>query len=312
MKSIGFSTLMLSFLTGSAIAAQTDAGKAIEKPAPPTTAQVLANSSAHDWRQPDPANLLYLDLAGGGRVIMELAPAFAPRHADNIRALAREHYFDQLAILRVQENYVVQWGDPDGKREVGKAKRTLPAEFFRSATGLNFSWLPDGDVYAPEVGFVDGFAAARNSETGQAWLAHCYGTLGVGRDMGADSGGGTELYVVIGHSPRHLDRNITVAGRVLQGMEKLTVLPRGTGALGFYEKPEQYVSIQSLRVAADLPEAEQVPLEVLRTDTPTWNAYVDTRRNRRDSWFLEPTGHVELCNVGVPVRAVTMLAKAGQ
>lgn len=272
------------------------------KPALNSTSEVLAQTTAADWREPAPENLLVMELASG-RVVMELAPQFAPHHADNIRALAHEHYYDGLAILRVQENYVVQWGDPDEKRDIKQARRTIPGEFWRSMSGLNFTVLPDGDVYAPEVGYSDGFAAARNPKSGEAWLAHCYGALGVGRGMGADSGGGPELYVVIGHSPRHLDRNITVAGRVLQGMENLTILPRGTGALGFYEKPEQYVTIRSLKVASDMPAAQRPHLQVLRTDTASWTSYVDLRRNRRDPWFLDPTGHVELCNVGVPVRA---------
>ena len=269
-----------------------------------TTSDVLDHSEASDWRTPKAVDLLILTLDNDARVVMELAPAFAPNHAENLRALAREHYFDGLAIMRAQENYVVQWGDPDGdKREIKTAKRNLPGEFFRSASGLNFSALPDADVYAPEVGYVDGFPAARDPKRREAWLAHCYAALGVGRAMSTDSGGGTELYVVIGHAPRHLDRNITLAGRVLQGMEHLSVLPRGTGALGFYEKPEQYVKIRSLRLAADLPEAERIPLQVLRTDTPTWKAYVETRRYRRDPWFIEATGHADVCNVGVPVRA---------
>ncbi|WP_428312459.1 peptidylprolyl isomerase [Hydrocarboniphaga sp.] len=280
------------------------------KPAPVSAAkaavlnnvsEVLAQTRPADWREPAPDNLLVMQLATGS-VVMELAPQFAPHHADNIRALAHEHYYDGLSILRVQENYVVQWGDPDEKREIKSAQRTIAGEFWRPTTGLNFTPLADGDVYAPEVGYSDGFAAARDPKRGEAWLAHCYGALGVGRGMGADSGGGPELYVVIGHSPRHLDRNITVAGRVLQGMEHLTVLPRGTGALGFYEKPEQYVTIRSLQVASDMPAAQRPQLQVLRTDTASWDAYVDVRRNRRDSWFLDPVGHVELCNVGVPVR----------
>ena len=308
MRLIQFSACMAFVVSACSQAApKPEAQTAAAAPAPRTTTEVLAQSSAADWREPEAENLLVMELASG-RVVMELAPEFAPQHAANIRALAREHYYDGLAILRVQENYVVQWGDPDEKREIKKARRTLPGEFLRPLSGLAFTPLPDGDVYAPEVGYSKGFAAARDPKSGQAWLTHCYGALGVGRGMGADSGGGPELYVVIGHSPRHLDRNITVAGRVLQGMENLTVLPRGSGALGFYEKPEQYVGIRSLRVASDLQPADRPHLQVLRTDTASWAAYVDARRNRRDSWFLEPTGRVEVCNVGVPVRVPPLIS----
>lgn len=272
---------------------------------PRTMAEVLASTTPADWRAADPASTLYLQL-GTGRVVIELAPAFAPEHAANLRILARQKYFDGLAILRAQDNYVVQWGDPDGKRPLGEARAALPPEFTADyaaiAKSAPFTVLPDGDVYAPEVGFVDGFPAARDPRTGQAWLAHCYGMVGVGRGNDPGSGNATELYVVIGHSPRHLDRNIAVVGRVLKGMELLSALPRGTGPLGFYEQPAQYVPVQSLRFAADLPAAERENLEVLRTDTAAFRRLVEARRNRRDDWYLVPAGRVELCNVPIPVR----------
>jgi peptidylprolyl isomerase len=126
--------------------------------------------------------------------------------------------------------------------------------------------------------------------------------VGAGRDNDVDSGGGTELYVVIGHAPRHLDRNVTLVGRVVQGMELLSALPRGTGALGFYEKPEQRVPIRSIRIASDVPPPQRTELEILRTDTPTFTAYVEARRNRREEWFKVPAGHVDVCNVPIAVR----------
>jgi peptidylprolyl isomerase len=126
--------------------------------------------------------------------------------------------------------------------------------------------------------------------------------VGAGRDVEADSSNGTSLYVVIGQSPRMLDRNITVVGRVVQGMELLSVLPRGTGALGFYEKPEQYVPIQSVKLASQLPENERTPLQLLRTDSAAFSELVESRRNRRDEWYKRPAGHIDLCNVPLPVR----------
>lgn len=267
----------------------------------PAMSEVLAASKATDWRALDPERTLYLELATG-RVVIELAPQFAPNHVANILALVREQYFDGLAIMRVQDNYVVQWGDADGKRPLRAAKKTLTAEFDRSARGLPFTVLPDPDSYAAQVGFSDGFHAARDSATGTAWMAHCYGAVGVGRDVAADSGGGTELYAVIGHSPRHLDRNVTLVGRVVKGIELFSVLPRGTGDLGFYERAEQRVPIRSVRIAANVPASERTQLEVLRTDTPTFSALIEARRNRTDEWFKYKVGRVELCNVPVPVR----------
>ena len=275
---------------------------------PPTMAAVLEASTAADWRRPAPEDTLYLELATG-RVVIELAPAFAPRHVAQIRALARAKYYDGLAIVRVQENYVVQWGDPDAaapekRRSTGDQPRTLAAELSRPIEGAPpFARLADGDVYAPEAGHSQGFPVARDPKAGSTWLAHCYGMVGAGRDEAADSGGGTELYVVIGHAPRHLDRNVTLVGRVLSGMEHLTTLPRGTGALGFHEKAEQRVPIRAIRLASEVPAAERSALEVFRTDTEAFRRLVESRRNRHEPWFLEPTGRIELCNVPVPVRA---------
>jgi len=271
-------------------------------------ADALARSKPEDWAPPDPENTLYMELPAG-RVVIVLAPNFAPNHVNNVKSLAREHYYDGLAIIRAQDNYVVQWGDPNAEkldlaRKILKSKRTLPPEFDRDIDPkLNFTRLPDGDVYASEVGFSDGFPVARDPKSSKTWLVHCYGMAGAGRDTAPDSGGGTEIYVVIGHAPRHLDRNVTLFGRVVSGMELLSAVPRGTGPLGFYEKPEQRITIKSIRVAADLPAAERSSIELMRTDSPIFQELIESRRNRREEWFQKPAGHIELCNVPLPVRA---------
>jgi peptidylprolyl isomerase len=280
----------------------------------PTMAGVLAKSKPDDWRLLDPENTLYMELSGG-RVVIELAPLFAPRHVANVKALARERYYDGLAIVRAQDNYVVQWADPDvekpeSARKIQQAHRTLPAEFDRPLDSkVAFARLADADGYAREVGFSGGFPVARDRRTGRMWLVHCYGMVGAGRDNPPDSGGGTELYAVIGHAPRQLDRNVTLLGRVVQGMEFLSSLPRGSGAMGFYDKPEQRVPIRSVRVAADVPLAERSALEVMRTDTPAFQDLIESRRNRREDWFGTPAGHIDVCNVPIPVRAKSQDAR---
>jgi peptidylprolyl isomerase len=279
-----------------------------------TTADILAASKPSDWRSLDPDNTLYLDLAAG-RVVIELAPAFAPLHAANIKTLVREHYFDGLAILRVQDNFVTQWGDPgadkpETTRSLGKAAKTLAPEFERAiGNDLPFAALPDGDIYATQVGFSNGMPAARDAKSDKAWLTHCYGMVGAGRDVGVDTGPGSELYVVIGQAPRQLDRNIALVGRVVQGMEMLAALPRGSGALGFYEKPEQRVAIKSVRLAADVPAGERTNLEIMRTESTTFADVIESRRNRRDDWYKVPAGKIDLCNVPIPVRAAGGEAK---
>lgn len=266
----------------------------------PSLGDILEQSPASDWRAVNPEDTLYVDLPGG-RVIIELAPEYAPNHATNIRALARAHYWDGAPIVRSQDNYVVQWGRDEGDTtSFGSAQRSLQPEFDRVRAGVNVTRLQDPDSYAREVGFANGFPVA--GQNGRSWLAHCYGMVGAGRGDTADSGSGAELYVVNGHAPRHLDRNVTLVGRVLQGMELLSSLRRGTGPLGFYETPEERTIIRSVRLASELPASERVNLETLRTDSATFRAVIDSRRTRRESWFLEPTGRINLCNVPLPVR----------
>lgn len=284
-----------------------DAGKTVkaEKAAKPyqSVGDILKASQPGDWRPLNPENTLYLELEKG-RVVIELAPEFAPAHADNIRTLVREGYYDGLAIVRSHENYVVQWADPDEKRELKKAKSKLPPEFTVPVpAGQVFSTLPDRDGFAPQAGHVNGFAAGRDPKSQQTWLAHCYGAVGVARGNELDSGSGTSLYVVIGHAPRQLDRNIAVVGRVMKGMELLTTLPRGSGALGFYEKAEERTPVKAIRIAADVPEAERSALEVIRTDAPVFGRIKDALRNRGGDWYKVPAGYVDLCNVAIPVRA---------
>lgn len=273
-------------------------------PVAPTPDALLAASRPAEWRRIDPENTLYLELATG-RVVLELAPGHAPRHVANIKALVRAGYFDNAYVVRSQDNYVVQWSQPDDKRPLGSAQKTLKAEFDRPMAGSPaFDRLPDPDTYAPQVGFSEGMPGARDPRLGRTWLAHCYGMVGAGRDEDADSGGGTELYAVNGQALRHLDRNVTLVGRAVQGMERLSVLPRGTADLGFYKTEAERVAILRVRVAADLPAAERVELEALRTDSQTFRALTESRRNRRDAWYKVPAGRIGVCNVMLPVRAV--------
>ena len=268
--------------------------------------QILKEAPDSDWRTPDPANLLYMDLPAG-RVIIELAPRFAPRHVANIQTLAHEGFWNGTSIYRAQDNFVVQFGDaqaddPAKAKPLGSAQRHLPAEFERDRAGLAVSVLPDRDGWAPQTGFVDGFAVGQDPQAGKVWLAHCYGALGAGRNNAEDSSVGAELYVVTGQSPRQLDRNITLVGRVLQGMELLSALPRGPAPMGFYEDAAQRTPITAIRRASDVPVAERTPIQVLRTDSRTFADTVEARRNRVDDFYKRPAGHIDLCNIPVPVR----------
>jgi peptidylprolyl isomerase len=208
----------------------------------------------------------------------------------------------------VQDNYVAQWGNGDAQVAMPPGVVAQPpAEYERPLAGLNIRPLGYPDSYAPMVGHVDGWPVAYDPRRRMAWLTHCYASVGVGRDLAPSTGTGGELYAAIGHAPRPLDRNIANVGRVIEGIALLSARPRGTGQLGFYQADhgEVPIPIRAARLAADMPEAERPRFEVMRTDTPTFAAYVRGRANRGGTFFRVPAGGVDVCNVNVPVRRRT-------
>ncbi|MGX7952095.1 peptidylprolyl isomerase [Tsuneonella sp. HG249] len=315
--------------------------------------EIVAAASASEWVTIAPDDLLVMDLAPGAaarprRVVIQLVPApFSEPWVANIRTLAEAHWWDGLAIVRAQDNYVVQWGDPDGE-DAAKA-RALPATLRPTgeaeyavrgqASGEPLTKLSKAnrerlialtrlkmldaqkwrDPYAEAVAFVRGFPVAAEMKVAatappsamqgiasvheyiqQIWPVHCYGTVGVGRNLSPDAGSGAELYTVIGHAPRHLDRNIAVVGRVIEGIEHLSTLPRGTGELGFYKTPEERTPIAVIRLGSEVQDVP--PFQYLSTESETFARYAEARANRRDAFFIVPAGGADVCNITVPVR----------
>lgn len=283
---------------------------ALWRPAPmagaPDPTKVVQDSPAEAWRTIDPSDLLVIELKEGGQVVIELAPDFAPVHIANVRAFAKAGWWNGAAIYRVQDNYVSQWGNGDAETELpAGVVRQPPAEYYRDLAGLQVRPLGFPDSYAPMVGHADGWPVGYDPEAGRAWLTHCYGYVGVGRDLAPDTGTGGELYAVIGHAPRHLDLNIAIIGRVVEGMALLSARPRGTEALGFYKEPAQHIAIARARLAADIPAAERPAYQAMRSDSPAFSQFVTGRANRGGDFFQRPAGGVDMCNAQVPVRKVT-------
>lgn len=276
---------------------------------PQTPSEVIAATTAEDWRPVAPENLLVMTLASGAEVLIELAPGFAPVHVENIRTFARAEWFDGISINRVQDNYVVQWGDATEAKALPEGiVAEPPAEYdfaMDDARLTAFTNVQDGH-YEQYSGYVGGWPVGHSPrEDGQrsGTLVHCYGMVGVGRGNNPDTGTGAELYTVIGHAPRHLDRNIALVGRIVDGIGALSSLPRGTGPLGFYETAEERVPIATVRLASQLLETEQPRFEVMRTDSAAFRAFVNARANRT-GWFIRPAGAVDVCNVNLPIRRV--------
>lgn len=321
-------------------------GAASPDPAPavPSPSEIVAAAPAGDWVDIAPSDLLLIDVKTGrdgtGRIVIQLLPApFSQGWVGNIRRLAAAHWWDATSINRVQDDYVVQWGDASEKKPVPAGLAVVPQSGYEQAYDpamFDRWWIGGHDLPAPYVAkghlpaptppapivadpyaqyyaFSGGFAfgvSARQSATSteqrlapdRVWPLHCYAMVGVGRDLPPDAGTGAELYAVIGHAPRQLDRNIALVGRVVSGIERLSSLPRGTGPLGFYETAGERVPIVSVRLASDLPEGERPHLQYLSTDSASFARYAAARANRRDPFYLRPAGGVDICNVPVPVR----------
>ena len=280
---------------------------AIAAAAPPkkllTPTDIVTQAPTSAWRTIPANDLLVMDLANGARVVVQLAPQFAPVHVANIKALARTNYWNGATIYRVQDNYVAQWGlnESDKPWPAGVTPKP-PEEYVRPLKGLSIKPLGYPDPYAPGAGFADGWPVDYSAKGGWANLAHCYATVGVGRDMSPDTGTGGELYAIIGQPTRHMDRNIAVVGRVIEGIDKLSSLPRGTEALGFYKDKAQYVPIAKIRLASEMPGSERPSFEYMDTNSPAFARYLHVRANRHDDFYIRPAGGVDLCNVQVPVR----------
>lgn len=352
MKNAPLTALAILALAAPAVAEDTSPSTPIH----PSPGEIVASAPASEWAAIPAEDLLVMTLAPAKdgtprQVVIQLMPApFSQGWVSNIRKLARAKWYDAITVNRVQDNYVVQWGDPNyDNPEAEGAAKPLPqslqemdeADYSASVSesmneqivgklAAGFAAMqaqqagadkpaPDearsalhqtyfkSDLYSRYNFALGGWPIAIDDTRELAWPVHCYGMVGVGRGYSPDTGSGAELYTVIGHAPRHLDRNIALVGRIVDGMHHLSSLPRGSGALGFYTEQEfdKRTPILSVRVASDLPEAERPAYEYLSTEADSFARYVDARANRRDPFFIHPAGGADICNVPVPVRSVT-------
>ena len=267
-----------------------------------TPTDIVAQMGDEAWRTIPPEDLLVMTLEGGARVVIQLAPDFAPVHVANIRKMATAGYWQGSTVYRVQDNYVSQWG-------LGEAERPLPDgvvkvpphEYWRPAQGMPFLAIKASDPYSKQAGFSGGWPVATYKD-GTASLTHCYGAVGVARDLAPDTGSGSELYTIIGHAPRQLDRNIAIVGRVIEGIENLSSLPRGTEKMGFYAKGQVAKPIQSVQLASAMPADARPSFQYLDNMTVGFAHYVLVRMNRDDDFYRVPAGGADICNIPVPIR----------
>ncbi len=355
----------------------------------PSPNAIVDTAPASEWIAIKQSDLMVMDLAPDRdgkkrRVIIQLMPEpFSQGWIRNIRKLAAARYWDDTAIIRVQDNYVTQWGDPnsgeegakplpddleiipeseyyvdgdilsevegelattereaesnsniqrsegkhnvidneelssddlnvmldeldDALKEIEIKRAQDDAIYFISTRGTKSAKAPYGwhnrDSFTEWVEIYRGWALGNIGVDDEAkfWPVHCYGMVGVGRDLSPNTGDGSSLYTVIGHAPRHLDRNIALVGRIISGMEHMSSLPRGTGDLGFYETPEERTKITSVRMGYEVSDVPS--FEYLDTRTLSFAKYTNARANRRDPFFNVPAGGADICNIPVPIR----------
>ncbi|WP_340588931.1 peptidylprolyl isomerase [Erythrobacter alti] len=311
-----------------------------DDPAPVTPTSVVAEAAPEEWIAIAAEDLLVMELApdtaGDPRtvVIQLLPPPFSQPWVENIRTLALAHWWDGTSVNRVQDNYVTQWGDvteekvlPEGvvapvvdyETTNGHLTDAIMAMVGPAEVDRLLAQGTDSPEYAVKMGiredlnadaaaggafFSMGWPAASDGREleSQVWPIHCYGYVGVGRGYAPDTGTGAELYTIIGQPQRHMDRNLAVVGRIIEGMEHLSSLPRGSGDLGFYTEEEAHLRtpILTVRLASEL---EQPPaFEYLDTASESFARYVHVRANRDDAFYTVPAGGVDVCSVQVPVR----------
>jgi len=258
---------------------------------------VAGHTEDPTWRQIDPDNLVFLELAEG-QVVIELNPAFAPKTVKQFRRLVQERFYDGLAFYRVIDGFVAQGGDGSDLGELSEVP-LIDAEFER-AWSDEFPYVPvqNPDLFAPETGFIDGFAVARSPAEDRVWLTHCPGTVAMARNDDAGSSR-TDFYIVIGQAPRYLDRNMNVFGRVIHGMDAVQRLQRGPANDNGIIRDDRVASrIRGIRLGSDIPDKERQSAYVLDTNSRGFADLLRDRRERKQRFFHhQPPQVLDVCQV---------------
>ena len=289
---------MMRFLIALGAASVFAMGAAAQDEAPlKTSAEIRSAMTDADWRAIPADETLLIELESG-TVTIALSPAMAPKHVEQLRKLTRAGFYDGLSFYRVIDGFVAQGGDPFGDKDIGKAKKQLKAEFEAAGDDIAFAAIKDVDGFATKVGYIDGMPAGYDEQTGTYWLLHCAGAFAFGRNEAADTAS-TEFYIAI-QPQRFLDRNLTVFGNVIDGMEHVQLLRRVAPP----ETKDDDVGeeIIRMRMASDLPEAERPQWEILDSARPVFAALTEARRNRAEKFFIYNADHLDICREPLPVR----------
>ena len=267
------------------------------------------------WNALDPENTVYLEMQEG-IVVIHLNPVFAPKTVNHFKQLMEDQFYRGTSFYRVIDGFVAQGGD-ESDIDGSVVSKTLKAEFEidwplkpenkeEAKNWAAMSWTPvqKDDMFAAYTGFIDGFPAARDDKkAGKAWLTHCPGTVAMARNEDPDSSA-NDFYIVIGQSPRYLDRNLTVFGRVVWGMDVVQRIKRGpTLDNGVIEKDLDRTWIKRMRLASSLDSEQRLDVYVADTNSDGFKKMLKNRRNRSQKFFHhKPPKVLDICQVPVPAR----------
>jgi len=265
-----------------------------KKPAVAPAAPVAAaGPSAADWRTPDPNDVLVID-TNKGRVIVEMVPEVAPRNAEQIRALAKEKFYDGLRFFRVIDKFMAQTGDPQNNGQGGSSKPNTPAEFtFKRGADLPFAMVVDQSV--AEIGFIKSLPVETQSmslapltkdQKVTGWALYCQGVAGIARDDNPDSG--NSQFFLMRYPYPSLEKRYTAFGRVIAGEDVVRQIKTGEPV----EPPQD--RMDRVRVLADIPDAERPKIRVIDPKGAWFKAEIARARAAKGADF-------SACDVEVPV-----------
>ena len=275
----------------------------------------LANTenSTHvvpQWRTPELTNLVYMQL-DSGLVIVQLAPFMAPINVGQFESLIKDGFYDGLDFYRVIDGFVAQGGDVTQSRLHEHAKQ-LPAELTRAYNGSGdssndpFVLVQSGEFMAPQTGFLNGFAAGRDPSTLQEWLLHCPGVVAFGRNNELNTAS-SEFYIAIGQAPRHLDRNMSVLGKVIYGMHHVQRIKRASVNVssGVIEDPTKRTKIVWARLANDVPVQQRVNVQVQNEHSDAVATRLARGRTLENEFFhFRGNGNLDVCYYNLRTRIV--------
>ncbi|MBX7248099.1 MAG: peptidylprolyl isomerase [Caulobacteraceae bacterium] len=250
--------------------------------------------AAPDWRPLDLENTLVIDTSKG-RIVVELSPATAPQNVERIKTLTRQHFYDGIVFHRVIADFMAQTGDPQGTGQGGSTLPDVPGEFaFRRNGDMAYGAVTDSGGQStgylnalPVVTSTDDMMMFTADQAVPGWGAFCPGVMGMAR-QGEPNTANSQFYIMRG-TERALDHLYTPLGYVVQGLDVVYKLNLG-------EPPRQPDKMITVRIAADLPPAEQPRLQVMDPRGGAFRAMVDKLKKDEGPAF-------DICSVKLAARA---------